>query len=116
MGRIALEGMRFYSHQGFYEEERTIGGKYVVDISFDLNFEKASDSDELSGTINYEEVYDLVKEVMMTNAKLIEHLGKKIIDKMNSSYPQIDSIELKISKTSPLFSGEVDSVSITMKG
>ena len=60
MGQIALEGMRFYSHQGFYEEERTIGGKYVVDIYFDVDFEKASDTDELSGTINYEEVYALV--------------------------------------------------------
>ena len=57
-----------------------------------------------------------MKEVMMTNAKLIEHLGKKILDKMNADYPQINSIELKISKTSPLFSGEVDRVSITMKG
>ncbi|MCH7535735.1 MAG: dihydroneopterin aldolase [Bacteroidetes bacterium] len=116
MGRIALEGMRFYSHQGFYKEERTIGGKYVVDISFDLDFTKASATDELSGTINYEEVYELVKEIMMTNVKLIEHLGKKIIDKMNADYPQINSIKLKISKTSPLFSGEVDRVSITMRG
>ncbi|NQY10980.1 MAG: dihydroneopterin aldolase [Flavobacteriales bacterium] len=116
MGQIALEGMRFYSHQGFYEEERAIGGKYVVDIFFDVDFNEASDTDELSGTINYEEVYELVKEVMLTNAKLIEHLGKKILDQMKRKYPQVTAIELKISKVSPLFSGEVDRVSISMKG
>ena len=116
MGQIALEGMRFYAHHGFYEEERAIGGKYVVDIYFDVDFNEASATDELSGTINYEEVYMLVKNIMMTSVKLIEHLGKKILDEMKTKYPQVTAIELKISKTSPLFSGEVDRVSISMKG
>jgi dihydroneopterin aldolase len=34
---IGLEGMEFYAYHGVYEEERKIGGKYIVDVLVHTN-------------------------------------------------------------------------------
>ena len=32
MATIALEGMRFYAYHGYYEEERTLGNEFILDV------------------------------------------------------------------------------------
>ena len=64
MGLIAVEGLQFYSHHGYYKEEQVLGGKYIVDIYMKLNIDEASATDDLSKTINYEEIYQLTKTEM----------------------------------------------------
>jgi dihydroneopterin aldolase len=31
-GKITLEGMEFFAHHGYYQEEQKIGNKFAVDI------------------------------------------------------------------------------------
>jgi len=42
MATIALEGMRFFSKIGFYEEERIIGNQFVVDVYIEANTKMAA--------------------------------------------------------------------------
>ena len=43
---IGLEGMKFFAYHGFYEEERIIGGDYIVDVYIYLNAKKAGETDD----------------------------------------------------------------------
>ena len=61
MGKVSLEGMEFYARHGYYEEERVIGNKYSVDIVLDVDFSEAVSDDKLGGTVNYEKVYEIVR-------------------------------------------------------
>ena len=88
MGKVSLEGMEFYARHGYYEEERIIGNKYSVDVTIELDFSDAADSDKLDGTVNYERVYEIVAGVMAVDALLLEHLAGKIISELKASIPE----------------------------
>ena len=72
MAFISLEGMEFYAHHGYYEEERKIGSKYSVDVKLELDLDLAAREDKLEGTVDYEKVYELVSKVMSKEAALLE--------------------------------------------
>ena len=104
-GVVALEGMEFYAYHGFYEEERKVGNKYIVDVSLKTNFVKAATSDDLEGTVNYETVYEIVKAQMAIPNKLLESVSKKIIDSIFKSLPSVLELTVSVSKQNPPIGG-----------
>ena len=61
MAIIALEGMHFFAHHGFYEEEQIVGNNFVLDVYMDTETSRAAVADDLYSTINYETVYFICK-------------------------------------------------------
>ncbi|MCW5908877.1 MAG: dihydroneopterin aldolase [Chitinophagales bacterium] len=116
MGLIAIEGMQFYSHHGYYKEEQVLGGKYTVDVYMKLNFDEAAATDRLEKTINYEEVYQLTRHEMEVHARLIEHVCKRILDGIKLKYPNITHIKVRVSKHSPPLKGHVERVFTELEG
>ncbi len=115
MGLIAVEGLQFYSHHGYYKEEQILGGKYTVDIYMNLNIEEAAATDDLKKTINYEEVYLLTKAEMEVHARLIEHVCKRILDKIKAKYPDLISLKVRVSKYNPPLKGSVERVYVELE-
>ena len=115
MGLIAVEGLQFYSHHGYYKEEQVLGGKYTVDIYMQVNIEEAAATDDLSKTINYEEIYQLTKNEMELRAKLIEHVCKRILDKIKLKYPNLDHVRVRVSKHNPPLKGSVERVYVELE-
>lgn len=113
MARILLEGMEFYAYHGVLEEERIIGGKFIVDISFEVNISKAAKSDNIGETVNYQEIYDVVKNEMLVSSKLIEHVGNRILEAVKNKFP-VSDIQLKVSKLRPPVNGIVNKVSVIL--
>ncbi|NME68364.1 dihydroneopterin aldolase [Flammeovirga aprica] len=113
---IALEGLEFFAYHGFFEEEQKIGNKYGVDLFVDTNFDDAAQTDNLEGTINYMDLYEIVKEVMNVSSKLLEHLGQKIVDEIYKKWPKSAlQVRVKIKKFNPPIGGicHASSISIT---
>jgi len=69
--QVSLEEVRFYSPIGFYEEEQILGNEFFVTVSVSFPF-KNPDSEDLENTINYEEIYRILVEVMSPRRKLLE--------------------------------------------
>ena len=116
MGLIAVEGLQFYSHHGYYKEEQVLGGKYIVDIYLKIDFDEAAETDDLKKTINYEEVYQLTKQEMEVHARLIEHVCKRILDKIKLRYPNLQYIKVRVSKHNPPLKGNVERVYVELEG
>jgi len=114
MGTIALEGMEFHAFHGCFAEEQMTGNTFFVDIYFDADTEAAENSDNLSDTINYAEIYELIKAAMAIKSNLLEHVGKRIIEAIKNRFSQIEGIELKISKMNPPIGGKVNNVSVIL--
>ena len=115
MGLIAVEGLQFYSHHGFHKEERVLGGKYMVDIYMKLNIDEAAATDDLKKTVNYEEIYQLTKAEMEVHAKLIEHVCKRILDKVKEKYTKVEYVKVRVSKHSPPLKGQVERVYVELE-
>jgi len=114
MGLIVLDGMEFFAYHGCFSEEQIIGTRFVVDLHLETNTKEAEESDILSKTINYQEVYLVVKEQMAIKSKLLEHVSRRILNIVTERYPEIDFAEIKISKMNPPLGGKLGSVSVIL--
>jgi len=111
-GRITLEGLEFHAFHGVYPHERKSGNWFEVDISVEADFTSAAKCDDLSGTVNYEELYSIVKSEMERPSKLLETVAEKIVQDVFSTLPTVLLIELTISKINPPIGGKCKKASV----
>ncbi|WP_109830517.1 dihydroneopterin aldolase [Reichenbachiella versicolor] len=102
---VKLEGLDFFAHHGVYEEEREIGNKYTVSVELEISDEADYMSDQLINTIDYEEVYQLVKRVMDEPRKLLETLAVDINQRSLKKFILAKSIKTTVSKHNPPIKG-----------
>ncbi len=105
MGRITLEGLEFFAFHGYYDEEQKIGNKYGVDITVETALEKAQEDDKLSETINYEELYRIIRDEMNKPSRLLENIGGRIMKAVFANFALVTYIEIQISKFNPPIGG-----------
>ncbi|MBO7201925.1 MAG: dihydroneopterin aldolase [Paludibacteraceae bacterium] len=117
MSKIKLEKMRFFAHHGFFEEERRVGAEYEVSVTLDVDIELAGRTDDLNDTLNYQQVYDIVKQEMTESSHLIEHVSMRIMTALKKEVGnRVNSIWLSLSKINPPLGGQVDRVTIELEG
>ena len=114
METILIEGIKLYAYHGCMQEEAAIGGHYIVDVSIVADLKKASSSDRLNDTIDYVSVFEVVKKEMAIPSKLIEHVAKRILDRLKKKFPETGSIAVKVTKLNPPINGEVEKVSVIL--
>lgn len=114
---IILDNLKFYAYHGVLEQERKVGGEYSVDVRLDVkNAENAIYNDELEGTINYADVYNLIKAEMQEPSSLLEHIAGRIVEKLFCKFPTIEFAEIKICKRNPPMEADCDGASIVLSG
>lgn len=114
MGIIEIEGMKFYAYHGHFEAEQIIGNEFIVEVKINTDCTKAALTDDLNDALNYQAVYDIIKQEMTENSKLLENLAKRILDALYFNFSQIKKTKLKISKINPSMGGEIEKVSVTL--
>lgn len=104
--------MRFYANHGVVEQEKMVGNWFTVDLALRLNLCQAMQTDNLTDTINYAEVYTIVEQQMKIPSKLLEHLGGRIIDALVQKFPNLRKIELRVTKQNPPFKAQIEGASV----
>jgi 7,8-dihydroneopterin aldolase/epimerase/oxygenase len=112
--KIKIEGMEFFSYHGLLEQESLIGGRFIVEMLIETDFSVAAERDDIGGTVNYSEVYDLTAKEMSIPSKLIEHVAKRIKDSILKNIPNIDALEVTVIKVRPPVNGVMERVSVTI--
>jgi len=112
MGRIAINDMRFYAYHGCFEQERAIGTHFRVDLAFETDTTRAELSDNLTDTVSYLDVYQVVKAQMAVPSNLLEHVGRRICDAVLQHFPAVDKVTAVVHKLNPPLGGKMESVSV----
>ena len=115
MGRIAINGMRFYAHHGCFEQERAIGTNFMVDLCLLTDTSKAEKSDSIVDTVNYLEVYQFVSQEMQCPSNLLENVAHRIGERTLTEYPEVEWVCVKVYKMNPPLGGQMDSVSVEIE-
>lgn len=113
MTTIRLEGLDFFAHHGYYEEERKVGNKYTVDVEVVLASTTFTD-DDLNHTINYEEVYMTVSAIMSVSTKLLETLASAICRELLLQFPSVVQVNAVVSKHNPPIKGVCKKASVSI--
>jgi dihydroneopterin aldolase len=96
-GRLVLQGLVFHAYHGHCPEEAVLGGRFVVDVEMQLSL--AQIQDDLSGTVDYAQVYEMVRqEVTGQRRRLIETLADQIAERLWQSYPQLEALTVRVHK------------------
>jgi len=114
MGVIALNGMLFFARHGVYERERAEGNHFIVDLRVEADLEKASGSDSLDDTVDYQMLYSIVRQEMEIPSSLMEHVAGRIIRRIRNEIPGVISASVTITKKNPPLGGAVSSSSVTL--
>lgn len=102
---IELRYLTFHSHHGVLPEERLLGNTFTVDLTLEANISHAIATDELSGTINYAEVYEVVKREMDIPSQLLEHVCGRIGTSLLDHFPTLQRVKVCITKHNPPIDG-----------
>jgi len=112
LDKIHIEGMMFYGTHGYLPEENRLGQRFVVDLTLEHDLQEAASQDRLDLSINYADVYEVVKrEVEQTEVKLIETLAENIAQRVLEQFP-VDQVSVKVKKLNPPIKGFHGSVSV----
>lgn len=106
--------MKFYSHHGVFEQETQVGGYYTVDVSFVLPTLASTETDELTDTVNYVEIYDCVRAEMERPSHLIEHVAGRIHRALRAYRPDLSDLSVTVTKHHPPLGGEVADAAVTL--
>lgn len=93
-------------------QERVVGNDYEVSISIGYPVGKAMMSDDVADTINYADVYELIKEEMQTPCNIIERVAYRIADRLFRQYPDIRDVDLSITKKNPPMGSDCDGAGV----
>ena len=78
-GYVILKDVRFHAFHGVMPQETKVGADFLVNLRIGYPLEKAMESDEVGDTLNYAEVYDLMKQEMKQPSKLLENVAGRIV-------------------------------------
>ena len=109
---IFLRNVRFYAFHGVMPQEQKVGGEFLVDLQVGYPIEAAMQSDEVTDTLNYAELYELVKTEMSIPSQLLEHVAGRIVKSINERFPKVSSIDLKITKKNPPMGADCDGAGV----
>lgn len=111
---IELKGLQFYSFHGLYEEEKIVGGEFVVDVIGKLDSSHHNVS-SIKETVNYAEVFEIIKKEMAEPRELLETLTQSIAGKIHDKFSLIKEIEVRVEKKLPPIVGFAGSVAATYR-
>jgi len=114
MGKVKINNIRVYAHHGCLSEEGIVGSEYTVDVTLSADLSRASVSDELSDTVDYVHIHQVVKEEMKIASKLLEHVAKRIIDRILIEIEMVDTVKVFVSKINPPIGGDVEKVTVVL--
>lgn len=102
---VALKDVKCFALHGYYPEEQLTGNHFVIDL--ETLFTPLGYDDDLTQTVNYEDLNRIILKEMKNTQKLLETVLKNIISKVIDLYPFIEKIDVSIKKLHPPMPGQI---------
>lgn len=104
--------MSFRARHGVMPQEYDTGGTFIVSLRIGYPFAPSLDSDDVNDTLNYAEVYEIVKKEMLVHSALIEHVAGRILKALFEKFTGITSIDITLKKINPPMGADCDDVCV----
>lgn len=96
--KIVVKNMIFYAYHGVFDAERELGQLYEADVELHLDLRSIGLADDIDATINYVDVYTIVKELAEEREfHLVEGLAEAIAQQLLASY-DLERIVVRVRK------------------
>ncbi|MGH2564994.1 MAG: dihydroneopterin aldolase, partial [Ginsengibacter sp.] len=101
---VHLHDLHFNAFHGIHEEEKVLGNDYIIDVSVEFH-EEEQVIHSINDTINYVDIYNIIRERMSVPTPLLETVVMEIGNEIHNEFPQVRSINIYIKKVHPPIEG-----------
>ena len=102
---ITLRNLRFHATHGVMAQERITVGDFVVTVRVGY---------DMDDTLNYAELYELVKREMMQPSNLLEHVAGRIGESIFREMAGVTSVDIELCKVNPPMGADCDGASVEL--
>src|SRR5690606_10310493 len=89
--------LQIQAFHGIYEGEEKLGNPYMVNLDVEYD-EKSHEFEDINDTINYVDLYDIVRQRMLNPTGLLEKVCERIIRRIKHQYPFIRQVTMSVYK------------------
>ena len=116
MDKIYIKDLEVFANHGYFEEEKSLGQKFILTMEVDLDLSKAGNDDDLNNTVHYGILCDEIeKEFTRKSYDLIEKASEELIKFIMFKYDEIKTVRLELKKPWAPVKKHLDYVSIKME-
>ena len=99
MDKIYLKNVEIFANHGVFQEEKTLGQKFILDLELTLSLEEAGKTGDLTKSVHYGELcHGIEKEFTKTSYDLIETAAEKVAEYTLINYPIVESVKVTLKK------------------
>jgi len=110
---IILKDIKLFGYHGVHPLENDCGTEFIINII--IGIDNKQPIQQLSDTIDYAEVYTLVKQIFSATEELLEVVAEKIFKNIAERFPTAAEIEISILKSNPPIAGFLGQVGVQLK-
>lgn len=115
MDQINIKNLKIFANHGVLTDEKENGQYFFVSATLFTDTYEASINDDLSLTVNYDEVSHLIYDIMTNNTyDLIETAANVIATSILKTYKSVNEVLVTISKPSAPIALEFENVSVSV--
>lgn len=99
MDQLIIKDLVIFGHHGVYQEEKTLGQKFILDLIIDLDLGEACETDNLEFALNYAQLsHELQTVFQRENYDLIERAAQVLCSYILEHYPAVNQVDLTLKK------------------
>ena len=116
MDFITITNLEVFAHHGVFPEENENGQNFYINAKLYLSTRNAGLTDELSESVHYGEVCELIYRHMREHTyKLLETVAEQLAAEIFESYPLVERLRLEICKPHAPITLPFENVSVTIE-
>lgn len=113
--KILLKNIILYAHLGVKKEEREVRQKIAVDVELSLNLKETARGDDLEKAVDYEKVYNLIKErIEAKKYHLLEALAQDLAQEILKNF-KVEEVLVQAKKPQVKLAGPLDYVAVEIR-
>jgi dihydroneopterin aldolase len=114
MVTVELHNLVMHGHHGIHPEERKVMNSFEVNL--DVRYqENQTEFEQISDTINYAELYEIIRQKIQVPVFLLEKVCQDIILTIKRQFPQVRNIRISIYKLYAPIENFQGKVGVTME-
>ncbi|MBS4749779.1 2-amino-4-hydroxy-6-hydroxymethyldihydropteridine diphosphokinase [Carnobacteriaceae bacterium zg-ZUI78] len=99
MDYIVVSDLLIFANHGVFQEEKTLGQKFYLDLKLGLSTQRAALSNDLTASVHYGELAQHITTLFQQQSyDLIETCAEKIAHFILSTYPIVDEAHVRVKK------------------
>lgn len=111
---IHLNDLHFFAYHGLYKEEQVLGNEFEINLEIGFT-PSAFPIVHIADTINYADVYALVKKRMQIPTPLLETIAGDIAAEILAQFSLADYVNISINKLKPPIAQFIGSLGVSLK-